>query len=230
MEGNPNFTILKQGAEGKIYKGIYLEHPTIVKERFKKLYRHPVLDDQLCKERIKAEARAIVKSKGAGVRTPALYLVDFERRCIFMEDIVDSMTVKDYINKILQNEDHEKREAKIEKLANEIGMSIGKLHKKNIVHGDLTTSNMLIRTDSDDFVEELCMIDFGLSHTESKIEDKGVDLYVLERAMQSTHPNADVMFKIILNAYKSINNKDSSEVCKKLEEVRARGRKRTMVG
>jgi tRNA A-37 threonylcarbamoyl transferase component Bud32 len=61
-----NFKLIKQGAEAKLYKGIYLGRPTIVKERFKKSYRHVDLDNRLTRERMKSEARAIVKCKAAG--------------------------------------------------------------------------------------------------------------------------------------------------------------------
>jgi TP53 regulating kinase-like protein len=61
-----NFKLIKQGAEAKLYKGIYLGRPTIVKERFKKSYRHVDLDNRLTKERMKSEARAILKCKAAG--------------------------------------------------------------------------------------------------------------------------------------------------------------------
>lgn len=61
-----HFTIIKQGAEGRLYKGIYLGRPVIVKERFQKKYRHPELDTHLTTERMKAEARAIVRCKIAG--------------------------------------------------------------------------------------------------------------------------------------------------------------------
>lgn len=164
-----------------------------------------------------------------GVRTPAIFLVDFDRRSIFMELIDGSITVKDYINNVLEGCDN-KIQQKLERLATEIGNCIAKIHKNNIVHGDLTTSNLLVTTDGNNFMNELYLIDFGLSHIESKVEDKGVDLYVLERAMQSTHPNADELFPIILNAYRLSYKKGSSEVINKLDEVRARGRKRTMVG
>lgn len=70
MEIDSTFITIKQGAEGKLYTGSYLGKTVIVKERFKKRYRHPDLDNQLCKERMKAEARAIVKCKSAGKCSP----------------------------------------------------------------------------------------------------------------------------------------------------------------
>jgi TP53 regulating kinase-like protein len=61
-----DFKLIKQGAEAKLYKGNYLGRPAIVKERFKKRYRHINLDDHLTKERMKSEARAILRCKLAG--------------------------------------------------------------------------------------------------------------------------------------------------------------------
>jgi TP53 regulating kinase-like protein len=118
---------------------------------------------------------------------------------------------------------------KLNPIAQEIGKVLGKLHANNIIHGDLTTSNMLLINNGKD-IPTVVLIDFGLSHVESSIEDKGVDLYVLERALISTHANIDRLFQAILSTYMKENKKESREVLKKLDEVRARGRKRTMVG
>jgi TP53 regulating kinase-like protein len=73
------------------------------------------------------------------------------------------------------------------------------------------------------------MIDFGLSYISTLPEDKGVDLYVLERAFLSTHPNSeslvlllpfyDLLFKFdnVLKHYGKYS-KNSGAVLKKLEE------------
>ena len=107
------------------------------------------------------------------------------------------------------------------------------MHANNIIHGDLTTSNMLLRSSpSVDTAVDIVMIDFGLGYLERVAEDKGVDLYVLERALLSTHPNTDELFSTILDSYrKAYANKAAvKEVLAKFEDVRMRGRKRTMVG
>lgn len=223
------FELIKQGAEGRLFRGTYLGKPVVVKERFKKMYRHPDLDEHLTKERIKAEARAIVRSKAAGVRTPCLYYVDFNKRRLFMEDIAGSVTVKKFIQDSLIGCSDAEAMVKIQPIANEIGLIVGRLHAHNVIHGDLTTSNMLYSLSENGKVV-LTLIDFGLSHIDNSAEDKGVDLYVLERALLSTHSNADKMFPIILQAYKKANSQESKTVLAKFEEVRARGRKRTMVG
>ncbi|KAJ8961735.1 hypothetical protein NQ318_021335 [Aromia moschata] len=225
MEG---FELIRQGAEAKLYKGLYLGKPTLAKERFRKKYRHENLDLFLTKERMKAENRAIVRCKAFGLRTPAIYLVDFNRRIIFMEYFEHNIVLKDFIE-ISPVE-------VLTRLAVNIGETLGKMHESNIIHGDLTSSNMLLvnKNDVDSFDNlddlSLVLIDFGLAYVESSAEDKGVDLYVLERALSSTHSTADRMFPKILEGYQSYCPSEFKEVFNKYEEVRARGRKRTMVG
>ena len=77
---------------------------------------------------------------------------------------------------------------------------------------------------------DLVLIDFGLGYVESVAEDKGVDLYVLERALLSTHPNTEEFFKLLLDSYSEVCGSAAKEVISKLDEIRLRGRKRTMVG
>lgn len=137
-----------------------------------------------------------------------------------MEHIVDSITVKDYIKSTLCKES-------LDKLACTIGTAIGHLHSQNIIHGDLTTSNMLLRNKD---VSKITMIDFGLSFIDNSAEDKGVDLYVLERAMLSTHPDSESFFALVMASYAKSNKKDGKESLKKLDEIRLRGRKRSMAG
>jgi len=222
------YKLVKQGAEARLHQGTYLGKPTIVKERFVKNYRHKHLDDVLTKERIKAESRAIVRCKAVGLHTPTIFLVDFERRMIFMEYFEYSITLKDFI-------ENSSLDILIE-LALIIGSTLGTMHEANIIHGDLTSSNILLVnklnkmefSNLDDL--KLVLIDFGLAHVDSSAEDKGVDLYVLERALVSTHEVADKIFPKIIEGYKKQNKSNFKIIFAKYEEVRARGRKRTMVG
>ena len=113
---------------------------------------------------------------------------------------------------------------------------LARLHTINLVHGDLTTSNILIEQKqqgaADSFELQLTLIDFGLSYTSDLYEDFGVDLYVLERAFLSTHPNTEWMFTVLLDTYMKnvVDVKKREETLSKLEEIRMRGRKRVMVG
>jgi TP53 regulating kinase-like protein len=100
-----------------------------------------------------------------------------------------------------------------------------------MVHGDLTTSNVLLCTNKEG-QEDLAVIDFGLSSWDRVgAEERAVDLYVLERALISSHPNMEPLFSLVLDAYGAAMSDDvAKSTIKKLEEVRLRGRKRTMVG
>ena len=152
-----------------------------------------------------------------------------------------------------------------------IGSEIAKMHLADIIHGDLTTSNMILRHPSaqntpntslvwlffyfDELQNDLIMscikvlIDFGLAYNSNLVEDKAVDLYVLERAFASTHPESEPLFASVLEAYgKKIGN-EWGTIRRRLDDgaliitpifclaqwlfgfsVRLRGRKRSMVG
>ncbi|KAI9017640.1 kinase-like domain-containing protein [Gaertneriomyces semiglobifer] len=233
--------LIKQGAEARVYKTPFgAGRDAIIKERFSKAYRHPVLDEKLTARRVVQEARCLQRLKKAGVDTPTVYLLDVRQSIIYME-FIEGASVRDYIksNHVLP-EDAERR------LAHSIGESLALTHDLDIIHGDLTTSNMIIRDGS----QSLVLIDFGLSMVSSMVEDKAVDLYVLERAMSSTHPDTERMvlakrvgwhtanspsltsslqFQSILDAYGE-KSKNAKPVLRKLEEVRRRGRKRTAFG
>jgi TP53 regulating kinase-like protein len=127
-----------------------------------------------------------------------------------------------------------------------VGRELAKMHLADIVHGDLTTSNLMLRRPGGaspaTLVRDWCghrhgtnrvgqfLIDFGLAFTSALAEDKAVDLYVLERAFGSTHPESGTLFARVLEAYGAGLGRQWAGVLKKLEEVRLRGRKRSMVG
>ncbi|XP_047440272.1 EKC/KEOPS complex subunit TP53RK [Mugil cephalus] len=219
--------LLKQGAEARVYRVAFLGKPTIVKERFSKRYRHPVLDEKLTHRRTVQEVRSILRCQKAGISAPVVYFVDYTSHCIFLEEIKDSLTVRDHIAKCQQSDSSGEQE--LRRLSERIGQILAKMHDEDVIHGDLTTSNMLLRCGSKDGEPELILIDFGLSFISALPEDKGVDLYVLEKAFLSTHPNTEALFEKLLKSYTASSRK-SSVVIKKLDEVRLRGRKRSMVG
>lgn len=216
--------VIKQGAEAKLYLGAFNGNPCLIKERFVKTYRLAELDKTLTKSRIKAEQKTVKRCEDAGIKVPKLFNVDFNERKVYMEYFDKAITAKDFI---IQIQKLPNPQAKLDELTKRIGEVVGRFHANNIIHGDLTTSNMLIDQDGDDY--SLVMIDFGLSSYSTSHEDKGVDLYVLERALLSTHSTLPDLFEDILKHYKEANS-SSEETVRRFEEVRARGRKRTMVG
>jgi TP53 regulating kinase-like protein len=120
---------------------------------------------------------------------------------------------------------------------------VGGLHAIGVVHGDLTTSNMMLeragRGDGGGEREEegggglegeIVLIDFGLAAQTTQEEDRAVDLYVLERAFGSTHPREEGMFGEVLEGYREAFPKGSKGTLRRLEDVRMRGRKKSMIG
>ncbi|KAL7942447.1 kinase-like protein [Trichoderma barbatum] len=232
-------TLITQGAEGRLYKTTYLlpSIPCALKYRPPKPWRHPILDQRLTRHRILAEARILSKCRRDGLRVPDVYALD-EAAGWLMLEWIQGTPVRININQRLGNrtegiEDDEE----LKDLMRRIGTAVGKMHSIGIIHGDLTTSNMMLSppagqadTDGASGLEgEIVIIDLGLASGGVHDEDRAVDLYVLERAFGSTHPRAECIFGEVLDAYKK-SFKQASVALKKLEEVRMRGRKRSMLG
>jgi len=218
--------IIKQGAEARIYKSKLFGKNVIVKERFQKKYRHPTLDTKLTHKRTLQEARAILKCRKAGIKTPVVYFLDLKNHKIYMEEIENSLTLREKVNNLLKVDN----KISLKSIAFDIGQMISLMHQNEVIHGDLTTSNILIQDKDENSI--FTLIDFGLSFISNFVEDMGVDLYVLERAFLSTHPNTEWLFACILESYKNCfkDGNKVKDVFDKLEEIRSRGRKRVMVG
>lgn len=214
--------LCKQGAESKIYTSMYSDRKAIVKERFSKQYRHKLLDQTIRKERTKAEAKAILRCKKGGIATPIIYSLDLSNCKITMENI-EGQTINDYLSKFKNEKQHD--DAKLTILLMNFGAMVGKMHSIGVFHGDLTTSNILKKEDG-----TLVLIDFGLSHFNPSIEDKAVDIYVLERAFMSTHSYLAHLFSAIIDGYKNAYKSNFQAVLNHYQEVRARGRKRLAFG
>ncbi|KAI9275850.1 tp53rk protein-like protein [Phascolomyces articulosus] len=216
--------LIKQGAEARVYHlptFLTIQEGCIAKERFAKTYRHPDLDRTLTARRVIQEARCLQKCKKSGMDTPTVYLVDIPEATIYMECVVGE-TVK---QRLLSNQSNYYADLDQESMAEKIGTSLAKMHAQDVVHGDLTTSNLMLRDNNGSLV----VIDFGLSYVSVLPEDKAVDLYVLERAFSSTHPKTEDLFASILEHYAK-GYKKSRTILTKLDEVRLRGRKRSMIG
>ncbi|XP_043650354.1 EKC/KEOPS complex subunit Tp53rk [Drosophila teissieri] len=220
--------ILKQGAEGRLYLGEFKGEACLIKERFVKKYRHPELDTQITRQRMKAEAKASARCLAAGILAPRILHSDLNTHKLYMEYFDAAKTAKQFIQETVSTQTEDVAMKSLLAFCTRIGQIIGKMHSNHIIHGDLTTSNILINRKGVDY--DVILIDFGLSHYNEATEDKGVDLYVLERALLSTHSEQPYLFEHILAAYREAYSKDTQAVLSKFEEVRARGRKRTMIG
>lgn len=192
--------IIGQGAEAILYK----EDNKVLKDRVSKDYRQKDLDNSLRKARTRREAKVLTKLKEIGVPCPELLNMDDKNMQISMS-FIEGDKVRDVLHK-----NH------IE-LSKEIGRKVAKLHVNDIIHADLTTSNMILD-------KEINFIDFGLSFFSTKEEDKAVDLHLLDRALESKHHEIyDECIKAVLEGYKEAYP-DAEKVLNRLEKVQLRGR------
>jgi len=209
--------------------------------------------------RVAGEARALLKCLRSGVSVPGLRYVDAIEGLLGIEWI-EGKVIKHLLPSGAQEFDDDEDENRIDLddttsvvtdvdedplkefgisvdvLMDLIGVELAKMHIADIIHGDLTTSNMMLRHPSSFHSQDaaiptqLVLIDFGLSYHSSLVEDKAVDLYVLERAFASTHPDSEPLFASVLNAYARELGAEWSTLSRRLDDVRLRGRKRSMVG
>jgi TP53 regulating kinase-like protein len=235
-----------------------------------------VLDKRLTKARLLAEARVLVRCKRDGVMVPGVLGADWEAGWLVLE-WVEGRTVRAVLDgwaERVKGEEGADDKGMVD-LMGRVGRAVGKLHEIGVCHGDLTTSNLMLRQPErresqvqaprsrgrlttsqmrmiaedggfpafpsveaqaqeggDELDGDIVLIDFGLaSHSTQNLqdEDRAVDLYVLERAFAATHPAAEPLFKEVLKAYGE-SFKGARAVLKRLEDVRLRGRKRSMLG
>ncbi len=195
-----NKYVIAQGAEAIIYK----ENNGLVKKRIKKSYRLSEIDDKIRKSRTRRESKILQKLDFV----PKVLRVDYDKKIIEME-FVDGELVRD----ILDNLKKEKRK----KICRIIGENIAILHNESIIHGDLTTSNFILKDD------KVYFIDFGLSFFSDRIEDKAVDLHLLKQALESKHyRHFERCFEDVLQGYNKV--KDYNKIIERLKKVESRGR------
>ncbi len=198
--------LIAQGAEAKLF----LENNKIIKNRFPKSYRIKEIDNKLRGYRTRREAKILQKLHAINFPSPKLIKND-EKENLIIERIGGKL-IKDVLEKF-----------DYKKLCAEIGKKVAILHNNSIIHGDLTTSNMILD-------KQIYFIDFGLSFFSEKIEDKAVDLHLLKEGLESKHYKIwEECFKCALDAYKK-EAKRSNETLKRLEIVEKRGRYRAKKG
>ena len=187
--------IIAEGAEAKIYKN----KNTIIKDRIKKDYRLPVIDVLLRKSRTRSEAKLIREAERAGVNVPAVLEQNDKTYKLHIE-FLDGEKVRDILDKNW-------------KLGEQIGEQVFKLHSRKIVHGDLTTSNMLLHNN------KIYLIDFGLGEISDRVENMAVDIHLFKECLISKHHAIwEKVWKSFLKTY------TNDKVLKHLKKVEARGR------
>jgi TP53 regulating kinase-like protein len=205
-------TLLKKGAEASLFLASWHGRRVIVKARFPKKYRPAELDAKIRSYRTTHEPQLMHEAKRAGVPTPTIFLVDMKDATITME-FVEGKQVKQVLANVSKKERQE--------LCFRIGGLIGKMHRRGVIHGDLTTSNMILNAEG-----KIFLIDFGLGEKNTELEARGVDLHLMKRALQSTHYQfAEECFRNVMKGYSAVLGAEETEkVFEKIREIERRGR------
>lgn len=199
--------IISQGAEAVIIKKDNL----IIKDRIKKSYRIKEIDDKIRKLRTRGEGRLLKRAEKI-VNIPKIIKTDEKEKKIIME-FLDGKRLSEYLDSFPLKKQKE--------ILKEMGKSVAKLHDSDIIHGDLTTSNVILLSECGE--EKVYFIDFGLGFISKKLEDKAVDLHLLKQALEAKHfKNWKVLFDEFEKGYKK--SIESKKVLERLKAVEKRGR------
>jgi TP53 regulating kinase-like protein len=203
--------IIAKGAEADLFLDLdWNGKRVIIKARNKKSYRHIGLDKEIRRYRTIHEADIIHKAKEAGVPTPLLYQVNTLETTIVME-YVKGIKVRDLIDDLTTDE--------MKEIFETIGKQAGILHKKGIIHGDLTTSNMIKSG------KKIIFIDFGLAEISVEREKRGVDLNLMNTMLESTHfKNKEILIASFRRGYLKAMGEEGKEALLRMMEIAKRGR------
>jgi TP53 regulating kinase-like protein len=104
-----------------------------------------------------------------------------------------------------------------DRICEEIGRLVALMHQAGMTHGDLTTSNMILRDG------KIWLIDFSLGGRNAEVEEMGVDLHLLKEAFQSAHSERVHKFDVVLGSY-SKYFPEAKRVVAKIKDIEERGR------
>ena len=203
--------ILAVGAESIIFKIKQGEHYFLLKHRPKKPYLLDVIDESIRKLRTNRECKMITIARKLGIATPAIYALDKKKHTLLM-DYIEGKQLKEIVDII--------PEKTLEMMCKKFGSLIALLHQGNVIHGDPTTSNVIVDNQS-----QLWLVDFGLAEMNATIEMKGVDLHLIRRAFETTHWNFQkIMLENTLKGYTNIMGEDAKDILSRMSKIRERGR------
>jgi TP53 regulating kinase and related kinases len=205
--------ILYRGAEADVFRGDWCGLPAVYKVRNPLPYRLPELDRLIRSQRTLHEAQMIHLSKLAGVSSPHLYYLSPPEALLVME-YLNGRRLKNLLLEAGPGDES------VTEMGEEFGRSIGRLHAAGIMHGDLTTSNVIVDG------ERMSLIDFGLAIHSQRLEDQAVDLRLIKETLTGAHNAVSKRFmQSLLSGYSSVVGKGRADsATKKLAEIERRGR------
>lgn len=208
QEVSESDAMLGRGAEAVILR----QGQQVIKERLKKGYRHSEIDQQLRRERTDLELKLLEKARRAGVNVPgAERQSDYELTL----DFLPGQELKQVLGEASQGKGGGKS---YRDYLREVGVSIAKIHARDVIHGDLTTSNIFV-VDG-----QVYLIDFGLGFFSQREEDKATDLNLLKHDLKAAHPSlAKESFQAFKEGYQETYDQGKA-VLDRLKAIESRGR------
>ena len=199
--------LLKKGAEADIYITSWNGQNSVLKIRKKKDYRVHSLDTRIRTLRTIREAKMISETKSFGITTPLVYFVD-EKKCAIYLQFIEGKLIRDLPGR------------QIIKTCKELGKIVGLLHKNEVMHGDLTTSNFILSQ------KGLVILDFGLSQKTDKMDDYAIDLRLFKEVLNSAHAQiVDNAWTLFIQGYQKILGKNMTEkIINQVLVIEKRGR------
>ncbi|MBN2150897.1 MAG: Kae1-associated kinase Bud32 [Candidatus Lokiarchaeota archaeon] len=216
----PPGEVLRVGAEAVLVKGEWLGGEALYKVRTRKAYRIPQIDDRIRAERTVTEARILASLLEAGLPVPGLLDVHLKDATIVME-FVHGARLKDVVGPL---------RGKLASIFSLVGAGVARMHGLNVVHGDLTTSNIIYESPLDSEEIAFRFVDFGLARHTASVEDKSVDVHLFKRVITSTHAgDYDHMFPPFMAGYEAHLEQQGrpgefKKVERRLEQIETRGR------
>lgn len=208
----PGVELIYRGAEADVFRGEWCGRPAVYKLRKPLLYRLPELDTSIRSQRTTHEAQIIHESKKAGVTSPHLYYVSPPEALLVME-YLEGRRLKAVLEGCGPSE--------AGRLADRFGRSVAKLHAAGIMHGDLTTSNVIVDGDGG-----IGFIDFGLALHSQRLEDHAVDLRLIKETLTGAHNQVSRLFmRSLFEGYSAVvGERRADAASRKLREIERRGR------
>ncbi len=201
------------GAEAIIEDAVFFGLAVLRKRRPVKMYRHPNLDAQIRAERTRDEAHLLAAARRAGVPVPVVYDVDRAGASILLEPVAGA-TLRD----MLASDGDAVAAARLAAL----GTLVARLHDAGLTHGDLTTSNVMVPDRA--APTSMVLIDFGLGAFSDEAEPRGVDLHLLEEALEATDQRSQALVAAFVAEY--AKGRTATAALARLADIRMRGRYR----
>ncbi len=205
--------LIARGAEAELYLAEWAGLRVVVKRRVAKRYRHRVLDEWLRRRRTIVEARMLVRSLELGLDVPVLYEASVAETTLVMEYFEGRP-----LRRVIEERGVDELVAGATR---RLGYMIGVLHEHGFVHGDVTTSNLLVSSRG-----HVKLIDFGLSGAAEDEEDLAVDIHLYLRSLESTHPEwVETLYKLFLEGYMEARGRETVDrITALVKKLRLMGR------